>query len=321
MADHELTDSRLETGERASAIAEWRQRLGALGIALTPDLIEGTKTLCEAQLDPAWLDGVDVVRDEAYGDDERHRLDVYTEAGDTAGAESGESGNGLRPVLLYVHGGGFVAGDKSGGGTPFGPNIGAWAARNGFVGVVTNYRLAPAAVWPAGGEDVARAVRWLREHAAGFGGDPERIVLVGQSAGAVHVADALRLLEGEADARVAGAVLVSGVFDLANAADNPMNRVYFGEDRDAWAEKETLDALVDGSVPLLFLVAEFDDVQFQANATAIAARWSARTGEFPPLVSIPSHNHLSTVYAIGTPVDRVGRHLLEFVTDRVGRPA
>ena len=77
MADQ--TAVRLENAASASDIAEWRRQIRELGTALTPALIEGTKQLCEAALDPGFLNEVEVARDEAYGDDERHRLDVYAE--------------------------------------------------------------------------------------------------------------------------------------------------------------------------------------------------------------------------------------------------
>ena len=71
---------------------------------------------------------------------DRHLLDVFTP----------ESGSGTRPVLIYVHGGAFVGGNKRLPNSPFYDNIMLWAVKNGFVGVNTTYRLAPASPWPAG---------------------------------------------------------------------------------------------------------------------------------------------------------------------------
>ena len=84
--------------------------------------------------------GVKVVRDLKYGPDARNALDVFMP----------ESAAGPLPVFIFVHGGGFVAGNKRGpGNSPFYDNFMLWAAKNGMVGVNATYRLAPANPWPA----------------------------------------------------------------------------------------------------------------------------------------------------------------------------
>jgi len=122
--------------------------------------------------------GVKVERDVKYGPADRNLLDVFMpEAASTA-----------RPVMIFVRGGAFMAGDKHMPGSPFYDNIMLWAVKNGFVGVNVNYRLAPQAMWPAGTEDVAGVVQWVSDNIAARGGDPARTYLMGHSAGAVHVA-------------------------------------------------------------------------------------------------------------------------------------
>jgi triacylglycerol lipase len=61
--------------------------------------------------------------------------------------------------------------------------------RNGMVGVNMTYRLAPQAKWPAAQEDIGSAIAWIKANAAAQGGDPNRIYLMGHSAGASHVAN------------------------------------------------------------------------------------------------------------------------------------
>ena len=153
-----------------------RAKLEALGRDLTPDMLGGTNKLfaeMSAGVDPA----TKVTRDLAYGPDPRNRLDLFVREG-TANA----------PVLVFVHGGGFVMGDKHTEGSPFYSNVGEFAARMGWLGVPMTYRLAPAHKFPSGPEDLAAAVGWLRDNVAQYGGDPDKIVLSGQSAGAAHVA-------------------------------------------------------------------------------------------------------------------------------------
>jgi len=103
-----------------------------------------------------------------------NQLDVYAPA---------EVAAGPYPIVLYVHGGGWSAGDK--GNVGLTPNH---FVHRGYVFVSTNYRLTPQATFPAHAEDVAAAVAWVRERAGEHGGDPERIALLGHSAGAHLVA-------------------------------------------------------------------------------------------------------------------------------------
>lgn len=106
---------------------------------------------------------------------------VYAQAGDVsllldAGVPGGA---GLHPVAILVHGGGWSGGDKS---TDF-----AWLrgplTRAGFTWFSINYRLAPKYRWPACYDDVQNAIRWVKQNAARYKGDPNRIALIGYSAG------------------------------------------------------------------------------------------------------------------------------------------
>lgn len=113
---------------------------------------------------------VSVSRDIAYGPDALNRLDVFT-AGPVQPAN--------KPVVVYVHGGGFERGDKRQAGTPFYDNLMLWATQQGMVGVNINYRLAPKNNWPAAHEDLAAVMRWIKANIAQYGGDPNRVVLWG----------------------------------------------------------------------------------------------------------------------------------------------
>ena len=85
---------------------------------------------------------------------------------------------GLRPGVVLIHGGGWQAGDKN-----FYTAMGQTLAARGFVAVSINYRLTPAAKYPAQADDVQRAVRWIRAHAADYQLDPARLGALGDSAG------------------------------------------------------------------------------------------------------------------------------------------
>lgn len=114
-----------------------------------------------------------VHKDKTYtqGGESRHRLDVYA------------PGDGHdRPIVVWIHGGAWQFGDKSQVQT----KPAAFNDR-GYVFVSANYRFHPAVTYKDQGDDVARAIRWVRDHAGEYGGDPGRIFLMGHSAGA-HLA-------------------------------------------------------------------------------------------------------------------------------------
>jgi acetyl esterase/lipase len=110
-----------------------------------------------------------------YPGGERHTLDVFAPQ-EAKGA----------PVVLFVHGGGWVRGDKNFYGLYRG--LGRFLAGNGVVTLMTNYRLSPEVRHPEHIKDIARAFAWTRRHAAEYGGDPDRIILAGHSAGGHLVA-------------------------------------------------------------------------------------------------------------------------------------
>ncbi|MGH9563763.1 MAG: alpha/beta hydrolase, partial [Terracidiphilus sp.] len=190
----------------STAIENVHRRLDQLGDAFNPDVIAENFKLFTPLHERAPFADVDIMRDQRYGTDERNRLDVFQPKSSAAGS---------RPVIVFVNGGGFIGGDKSMPNAPFYDNVGAWAVRHGLVGVNITYRLAPQHPWPAGSEDLAAALVWIRSKIAEHGGDPARIYVMGQSAGGAHVANFLAHGRFASPAReaLAGAILVSGLYD------------------------------------------------------------------------------------------------------------
>jgi acetyl esterase/lipase len=219
------------------------------------------------------------------------------------------------PVLVFVHGGGFVMGDKRADGLPFYDNIGDFAVRSGFVGVTMTYRLAPAHPWPAGSEDVGAAIAWLRSHVAEYGGDPKRIFLMGQSAGAAHVAGyvAHERLHPADGTGLAGALMISGIYDIPKAEPNQFQRAYYGEAQEKWGACSTLEGLVGTDLPLLLSVSEYDGADFQKQAALLASAYAQVRGRFPRLHWLAGHNHLSPVLAIGSAADTLGLFIQDFI--------
>lgn len=157
--------------------------------------------------------GVVVERNIAYGDAPKRRnlLDVYRPA-DHAALTSA-------PVLLQIHGGGWSTGEKEQQGRALMNRM----AERGWVCVAPNYRLAPKNVWPAEIVDVKKAIAWVKENIADFGGDPDYIVITGGSAGG-HLSSLAALTPNdptyqpgfeEVDTTLAAAVPFYGVYDVA----------------------------------------------------------------------------------------------------------
>ena len=160
------------------------------------------------------------------------KMDLYFP---TAAADSR-----ARPVAMYVHGGGFVSGDKGGGaGAADIPEL----VRRGYVVASVNYRLAPQYPFPAAIEDVKCAVRFLRASASTYGVDPERIGAWGGSAGGslvslLGVTDATAGLEGnggylDQSSRVEAVVDMFGPSDLTSSVARSQLKSYLGSGAEA----------------------------------------------------------------------------------------
>lgn len=235
---------------------------------------------------------VRVARDERYGTDARHRLDVFTPAAPA----------GARPVLVFVHGGAFMSGDKRTGDSPFYDNIALWAVKNGMVGVNITYRLAPQHPWPAAQQDLGAALAWVRQNIAARGGDPSRIYVMGHSTGAAHVAQYVghRRFHIAPGGGIAGAILVSGLFDPASAAADAQLQAYFGRDSSAYVARSALPGMAASRLPMLVAYAELDPSDFHRQAEQARAAL-CQAGRCPTFLQLRGHSHMSEVYAINTP--------------------
>ena len=140
----------------------------------------------------------------------RNQLDIYR-------ARGGREG---RPVLLQVHGGAWVIGDKSQQGLPLMIHM----ASLGWICVAINYRLSPRATFPDHLVDVKRALAWVKAHIAEHGGDPSFVVITGGSAGG-HLCALAALTPNDpeyqpgfedADTAVQACVPFYGVYDFTN---------------------------------------------------------------------------------------------------------
>ncbi len=161
-------------------------------------------------------DGITLERDIVFANADGYELTL-----DIAYSNDSDS---LVPAIVHIHGGAWRNGRKSAGRA-------LEFARQGLVGVSINYRLSGVALFPAGVFDCKRAIRWVRAHAAKYGIDPERIGVVGGSAGG-HLAALLGTsgddpyLEGhegylEQSSRVQAVVDHYGAVDFLRMEDAP----------------------------------------------------------------------------------------------------
>ncbi len=270
-------------------------QLRAIGYALNPATIERSRELFAASKDLTLPPGGKRFEDVAYGDHARHRLDICRTAGEN------------RPVVLFVPGGGFTGGDKA-----FYAHIPYFFAREGFVGVGANYRLAPEFVWPCGARDVAAAIDWIAQNIARYGGDPTRIFVIGQSAGAVHAASALfdPTLRPAGYDSIRAAALMSGLYKITAGMTAPNFNVYFGDDASTYAERSPVNFVATSKLPVLMTLAELEAEFFAPQAAALMEALNRRDGHSPQFAWLRGHNHLSPVLGMGSRSDLLGKAIV-----------
>lgn len=256
--------------------------LAALAGACTPSL--GTFNA----LAPRDRGATRAASDISYGDSPRERLDVYAPA-NAAG----------RPVIMFIYGGSWNSGSKDD--YAF---AGAAFASRGFVTVIPDYRLVPSVRFPDFIEDCAHAVRWAADHAAEYGGDPTRIVLVGHSAGAYNAMmvglDAHYLRDAGVDAaRVRGVAGLSGPYDFL-PFDVDASRDAFGQAPNPALTQPVHFARADAP-PLLLLWGEADTTVGPRNLRGLTAAMQAVGGRVETK-TYPSVNHVDIMLALSRPL-------------------
>lgn len=225
----------------------------------------------------------------AYGPGPRRKLDVYApRAAATA----------RRPVILFFYGGSWNSGRRQSY---------AFAARalaaQGFVVIVPDYRLVPEAPYPEFLRDCAAAVRWARRHSGEHGGDGERIVLAGHSAGAYNAA-MLALdpgLLGPDRLAIRGFAGLAGPFDFL-PLDDDSTIAAFG----AWprpAETQPIRYAAANAPPALLLHGA-DDVRVKPRNSRKLAGLLQAAGSRVRLKLYPRLGHIGILTALARPLRR-----------------
>lgn len=285
-----------------------------LKISLSQFLRYAVAGLCLAQ---SPLSAYELSRDLAYGDDERHRLDIYV-PGD---------GQSDLPVLVWVHGGMWRGGDK--GRVTGMPDY--LVDQCDWVLVPVNYRFsAPRLKFPAHVEDLALALAWVRRHIAEYGGSPEKLVLVGEGSGGQMVAllgsDPRYLRERGLDTDAIQAVVAidCGAFDLNAVArsyggDLPM--IYletFVDDEMDWADFSPINYVaINEKMPHLIVACSHRKgslIRNQSEAFFAALEKADVPGRWISFQAPPRHLRGGGFGTIG---DELTREVLSYLEEKV----
>jgi acetyl esterase len=286
-----------------------QKKLAEIGPLYQSDITkygEETIDLFTPLLAAAPKDGVSVTADQAYGADPQQKLDVY----EPRGAKD-------LPVVVFVHGGALTTGDKNVN-KEISANALYYFARRQFLGINANYRLAPKFAYPAAAQDIGGVVGWIKENAKRFGGDPQRIYLIGRSSGALHVATWAfdPRIHGAGGPGVSGVVLISGRLKADSRSDDPRgNRVaeYFGPDASLYPDRSPVNFGAQSPLPTFIVIAEYDNPFLDVYSAELYAKMCAARLKCPRFLRMAGHNHQSTTASLNTADDQLGSEIIDFI--------
>jgi acetyl esterase/lipase len=215
-----------------------------------------------------------------------------------------------RPVLLQIHGGAWVMGEKEQQGQP----LMSYLSSHGWVCVAPNYPLSPKATWPDHLIAVKRALAWTREHIAEYGGDPDFIAVTGGSAGG-HLAAMVALTPNDpryqpgfedVDTRVAACVPFYGAYDLANVLGTKggehefqrflAKRVFKSTDRDNARSASPLTLARADAPPFFVIHGRHDSLVNVAEARELVSRLRAVSTSEVVYAELPGAQHAFEVF-------------------------
>ncbi|HMB74699.1 MAG TPA: alpha/beta hydrolase, partial [Gammaproteobacteria bacterium] len=247
-------------------------------------------------------DEITVTADVAYGPDPRQTFDIRTATSRRAEAPV--------PVVIVFHGGGLTGGSKDAT-----ADSADYFASLGFVGINSNYRLAPAHPWPAGPTDVGLAVTWLSDNVAQYGGDPERIFVLGISSGSLHSAGYVFRadLMPAGTARAAGAILMSGPYTFDFDTVNPSQVAYYGDEPELYPQRVVVGNVTSTDIPVLFTTAQWDPPRYTTAFAELFREIVIEHGVVPRYHQSLGHNHESQRGMLGTAETNVSAAIIDFI--------
>ena len=232
-------------------------------------------------------------------------------------------------VVVFIHGGNWDAGDKDYrfGGQDIYNNIGRYLAARGIGCANISYRLLPAVDWRAQADDVAKAVAWVHAHAAEFGGDPQRIFLMGHSAGA-QLAMRTGLDRTTLDRLGVPAAAIRGIIGVAGAGyDLSDTRTYelgsdprwyakrfqLGAADTAWQKNASPIQFVGGAAPPVLLLRAGGEGKPLIRQSELMRDALTRAGARVDLIVAPGLSHTRIVPTLSRDDRPAGAAVLAFV--------
>jgi len=226
----------------------------------------------------AWIMTVD-----RYGAGARGGVDIYTPNHVTRA-----------PVIVFFYGGNWQSGDKE-----TYRFVAASLASRGFVTVVPDYRVYPEGRFAEFMQDGAQAVAWTKRNIERFGGDPDRLFLMGHSAGA-HIAamltlDGSWLAKAGLDSRrdIAGLIGISGPYDFLPLHYKNLEAIFAGGDL---ARTRPISFVTGHEPPALLVTGRQDSIVDPGNTSRLAKRLRAK-GDDVTEIEYPSIGHLAIIGA------------------------
>ena len=242
-----------------------------------------------------------------YASHNRALLDVYRPI----------EGTRNMPIVVFFYGGNWKAGDRDD--YLF---VGEALASLGIVTVIPDYRLYPEVRFPDFLDDCAQAVRWAFDHATEHGADPQRLFLVGHSAGAYNAAMLAlnrRYLDraGVAPGRVAGFIGLAGPYDFLPLTDDVLKAVFGFPDTSRMTQP--IEFASATAPPTLLVTGDTDRVVNPGNSARLGARLRA-AGVPVRSVIHPGISHAALVGALAAPLRRIAP-VLEDIRTFVANPS
>ncbi|WP_022825768.1 alpha/beta hydrolase [Hymenobacter norwichensis] len=243
-------------------------------------------------------------------DAERHLLDVYAPR---------KKSTAPYPIVVFIHGGSWNSGNKN-----FYSFVGRRLAKQGVVAVVINYRLSPKVEVPAMADDCARAVVWVTEHAQEYGGDPQRLFMMGHSAGgglAALLATDNRLFarRGLAQNPIKGAILDDpaglDMFDYLTKLEYPNDAQYlipYGKQPEVWKDVSALYHVTAAAPPFLIFIGGETYPSIRNSSRKFEQRLTS-LGHPPKFTVLPGKKHAPMVLQLYWKDNVIYQELLKMV--------
>jgi acetyl esterase/lipase len=238
-----------------------------------------------------------IAADIAFGSDPRHKLDIY----------SPTQWVGKLPVVFFIYGGSWMDGER--GSYEF---AGRALAALGYVVVIADYRVVPQVEYPLFIEDGAAALQWVADNIDDYGGDAQRVAIMGHSAGAYNAVmlalDPRYLAARELMGRIRCVVGLSGPYDFF-PFDGPISLRTFGAIREPKLT-QPVNLVTPTSPPMLLGTGEKDTLVYPRNSVALAARLR-EAGVAVEEIHYAYAGHPATLLALMRPL----RHHLPVLAD------